>query len=146
MDDKQAKKLGALIKKRREAAGLSLRDLSDITDIDDGLISRYESGAVLKVTPERLGALSKALDIPLADLYRIAGFPTPPLPSMRPYLRTKYGELPEEAQAQLETYFERLAKRHGVNLNGPAPGEDEAPLPRQSTKTTKSTKKKGGTR
>lgn len=143
MDEKQAKRLGALIKKRREAGRLSLRDLSELTGIDDGLLSRTESGSILKPPPERLGALSKALDIPLAELYRMAGFPTPPLPSMRPYLRTKYGELPEEARQQLETYFERLAKRHGVDLSGPAPGEDEAPL---SRKTIKTTKKKGGTR
>jgi transcriptional regulator with XRE-family HTH domain len=140
MDQDHAKRLGAVIRKHRDAAGLSLRQLKVLTDIDDGLLSRMESGAILTPAPDKLGRIAEALDIPLADLYAIAGYDTPSqLPTLKPYLRTKYRRLPVEAADQLEAYAEKLAKRHGVDLSGPAPGEDETP------ESSPRSKKKGGT-
>jgi transcriptional regulator with XRE-family HTH domain len=121
MDQAHAKRLGVLIRQYRAAAGLSLRQLEDLTDIDDSRIA-------------------EALGVPLADMYAIAGYDSPgELPTLKPYLRTKYRRLPAEAADQLEAYAERLAKKHGVDLSGPAPGEDESPEP------TARTRKKGGT-
>lgn len=149
MDHDQAKRFGALIRKHREGAGLSLRQVKELTGIDDGLLSRMESGAILTPSPDKLGRLAETLAIPLADLYALADYAAPSeLPSMRPYLRTKYRELPSEAADQLDSYVQRLAKKHGVRLSGPAPGEDEAPEapPRSRTSKSTTTKKKGGTR
>jgi len=42
-------------------------------------------------------------------------------------LRTKYRDLPDDAREQIEKYAARIAKRHGVALDGPANGEDENP-------------------
>lgn len=49
------------------------------------------------------------------------------LPSFVPYLRSKYRGLPDEAVDSIEKYVARLAKKHGVAIDGPAPGEDELP-------------------
>jgi transcriptional regulator with XRE-family HTH domain len=142
MDRDHARRLGALIRKYRDARGLSLRDLEDQTGIDDGLLARMEGGAILTPAPDKLGRIAEALGIPLADLYGLAEYAVPSeLPTLRPYLRTKYRRLPTEAADQLEAYAERLAKRHGVDLSGPPPGEDERPGP-----ATTKPKKKGGTR
>lgn len=152
MDKDQAKRLGALIKTKREAAGLSLRGLDRRTGIDNALISKMESGLILEPSPDKLGRIADALNIPLADLYAMADYAAPKqLPSMRPYLRTKYRELPDEAAEQLDAYVQRLAKRHGVDLSGPAPGEDEEPEQRSPSRSRRPapssrTKKKGGTR
>ncbi len=152
MDKDQAKRLGALIKAKRAEAGVSLPKLEALTGIDDGLLSRMESGLILTPSPDKLGRIADALKIPLADLYALADYAAPSqLPSMRPYLRTKYRELPEEAAEQLDAYVKRLAKKHGVDLSGPAPGEDEEPELRTPSRARKPapssrTKKKGGTR
>jgi len=140
MDQDHAKRLGALIRQYRAAAGLSLRQLEELTDIDDSLLTRMEQGAILTPAPDKLSRIAEALNLPLADMYAIAGYDSPSeLPTLKPYLRTKYRRLPAEAGDQLEAYAERLAKKHGVDLSGPAPGEDETPEP------TVRTKKKGGT-
>lgn len=149
MDHDQAKRLGALIREHREGAGLSLRQLKELTGIDDGLLSRMESGAILTPSPDKLGRVAEALQIPLADLYALADYAAPSeLPSMRPYLRTKYRELPISAANELDAYVQRLAKKHGVSLSGPAPGEDEEPeapvRSRRRTSKSTTTKKKGG--
>jgi transcriptional regulator with XRE-family HTH domain len=142
MDRDQARRLGALIRQYREAQGLSLRDLEDQTGIDDGLLTRMEGGVILTPAPDKLGRIAEALDIPLADLYGLADYAVPSeLPTLKPYLRTKYRRLPSAAADQLEAYAERLAKRHGVDLSGPAPGEDERPGP-----VTTKRNKKGGPR
>ena len=84
------------------------------------------------------------LAMDLVDIYRPLGYDAPTsLPSLRPYLRSKYSELPAEAAEQLERYAERLAKRHGVDLSGPAPGEDEVPDDQPPKRTRV---KKGGAR
>ena len=142
LDRDHARRLGALIRDFREAQGLSLRDLEDQTGIDDGLLTRMEGGAILTPAPDKLGRIAEALDIPLADLYALAAYAVPnQLPTLKPYLRTKYRRLPTAAADQLEAYAERLAKRHGVDLSGPAPGEDE-----RLGSVTPKRNKKGGTR
>jgi len=80
--------------------------------------------------PERLAALAAGLEVPTADLYALAGIDLPDeLPTLRPYLRSKYGgALPDEALAEIARYSDNVARRYGVTT-GPAPGEDELPLP-----------------
>jgi hypothetical protein len=78
--------------------------------------------------PDRLTALAAGLELPPSDLYLLAGMDlAAELPSMRPYLRSKYGpQLPPEAIADIEAYSAQVAARYGVST-GPAPGEDEQP-------------------
>ena len=83
---------------------------------------RWESGEDSPSRIDRLAVVAEALDLPPSDLYLAAGLDlSPDLPSMRPYLRSKYGdELPPEAIEQIEA----IAARYGISA-GPAPGEDE---------------------
>ena len=65
------------------------------------------------------------LGLNLADVYVMADYPIPELPTLTPYLRTKYRDLPEQEVNAIVEYASRLMKRRGVDLNGPAPGQDE---------------------
>jgi hypothetical protein len=91
------------------------------------------------------------LKINLADLDDLAGYPVPnELPTLMPYLRTQYGELPERDVKAISAYAAKLMHQRGVNLSGPATGEDEdpewpAPRKKPAAKKVLTSKKKGGT-
>ncbi len=127
MDEQQAKTLGALLKQRREALGLSLRQLAKIVDVKDVTILRFERGDHAAPAPDKLARIAEAVGLSLADVYALADYAVPTdLPSFKPYLRTKYRDLPKDEIDKIEAYAQKLAKKHGVNLEGPAPGEDES--------------------
>jgi transcriptional regulator with XRE-family HTH domain len=127
MDDQQAKALGALLKQKREELGLSSRQLGELAGMDGVTILRFEEGAFAAPRPDKLARVAQALGLTLADVYAMADYAVPDdLPSFRPYLRTKYRNLPADDVEAIERYAARLAKKHGIKLDGPAPGEDES--------------------
>ena len=164
MTPDQAKKLGKYLKKARSAKNLTSYQLGEMVGASNSTIVRLEQGVFPTPRPNTLDRIARALDLNLSDLYDMADYPVPnELPTMAPYLRTKYGELPSEATEAIAAYAERLAKKHGVDLRGPAPGEDELPeepLARRkpsaaakstatrstAKKATKKPTKKGGTK
>ena len=91
---KDMKRLGELIQKTREAAGLSARKLEELSGLDHSFISKLEKSTYQSVSPDTLTTLSASLGIPAADLFALAGFQVPgSLPSFfGPYLRARYGE------------------------------------------------------
>jgi transcriptional regulator with XRE-family HTH domain len=120
----QAQTLARLLRERRAELGYSIRQVAGRADINLATIVRLERGEILTPQPDTLKALATALDLSVTDLFALAEWlPERELPNFRPYLRAKYKELPEEAVAEMETFFERLAKKHG--MQGPADGEDE---------------------
>jgi transcriptional regulator with XRE-family HTH domain len=141
MTPTQAKKLGAFVRRAREEAGLSQNKLGELVGVPNSTILRLERGENLMPRPDLLSSVAEALDLNLADVYGLAGYAVPgELPALQPYLRSKYSDLPDEAADAIAAYAQRLARRHGVDLSGPAPGEDEEP------ETTPKTRRKGGTR
>lgn len=98
-------------------------------------IVRLEQGAFAEPRPETLRVVAEALGVSLADVFAMADYVVPDeLPAFTPYLRTKYRDLPAPAVEELERSFKRIAKRHGFNPAGPAPGEDEQPEERGARK------------
>jgi transcriptional regulator with XRE-family HTH domain len=127
MDPDQARKLGDYLREARHAAGLSAIALGELTNMNDATIIRFENGKMASPAPDKLARIADALELPLADVFALADYASPrDLPSFTPYLRTKYRDLPEDAAEQIEKYVARVAKKHGVTLEGPAPGEDES--------------------
>lgn len=112
--------LGAFIRERREALGISQRELMRRTRTTN--ISRIEQGTILPAT-DTLRAIAETLGLSLSELVA-AGRPSE-LPTLRPYLRAKYHDLDDDALFDLERYAERLIARHGGT--GPVDHEDEAP-------------------
>lgn len=125
MDQDKAIAFGEHIKQLREHKKLSVRGLAAKAGVDDGALSRIENGKRLPQAGT-LKALASALDVPLADLFVAAGHIIPyDLPSITPYLRARYGQLPEEAIASLDSYLKQLIDEHGLDPNGPRDLEDE---------------------
>ncbi len=123
MDDTQAVELGHYLRQHREAAGLSARGLADIVGVDNSQIVRLEGGRVSHPKADLLGRIAEAVQAPIMDVLTMAGYPTPKgLPSLRPYMRAKYRDLPPEAIDELEAFIATLNARHH---SGPQPGEDE---------------------
>ncbi len=123
-----AMRLGSVLRERRQLLGLSLADVSQQTGIHRSVVWRIEEGQVERPAPDRLQRLAKALELPAADLFALVGYslPATSLPPLRPYLRAKYGPLPETALADVEAYLQRIAQRYG-EAGEPIDGEDEEP-------------------
>ena len=126
MTPQQAKRLGKYLRTVRETKGMSARQMARASGLAHPTILRIEHGEFHEPSPHKLAALADVLELPLADLYAQAGYVAPhELPNFTPYLRAKYGDLPEDAVHEMEHYFARLAARYGYDPEGPAPGADE---------------------
>lgn len=128
MDPKQAKQFGLYLREARAARNLSAVKLAKLTGISDGTIIRIENGFIKTPDPDKLVTIAEALGLDVSEVLTRAHYPgAKALPAFKPYLRSKYGELPEDAVERIDKYVTRIAKEHGVVLEGPAPGEDETP-------------------
>ena len=120
----QALELARILRERRSERGYSVRVLAARAGVNLATIVRLERGEILTPQPDTLKGLAAALDLSLTDLFAIAEWlPGGELPNFRPYLRAKYKQLPDAAVSEMEAFFERLAKKHGVD--GPVEAEDE---------------------
>lgn len=129
MSPDAAKHLAELLRTARENLGLSVREVGRRSGVSDGNVVRLEQGAIPNPRPDTLKAIADVLELDLADVFASIGYVQPQgLPSFTPYLRSKYGDMPDEAVRDLQAYFTKLAKKHGLNPDehsGPKPGEDE---------------------
>lgn len=122
----QAKRLAVMLRRHRQERGLSMRQVALQAGFNVATIVGLEAGSNLAPQPSTLKALAEVLQLDLGQLYtELNWLPAPPLPSLAPYMRAKYHDLPESAIAELEAYANRLIQRHGGR--GPVDGEDEQP-------------------
>lgn len=123
MTDEERQALADLIRDKREELGISARELARRAGIDQGLLTLIDQRKIAQPKVDTIRALADALGIPLADLYAATSWlPEGSLPSLKPYMRAKYDDLPEEAVEQVERYIDRLSRKYG---HGPRRGEDE---------------------
>jgi len=127
MNPEQAEHLGHVLRTRRTELGLSTHRVAELAEIDQATVVRLEAGSIASPRPDKLSRLAKALDLSGADIFALADYTVPrDLPALKPYLRAKYGHFSAEDVERIDAYAARLAKRHGAQLDGPNPGEDEA--------------------
>ena len=111
--------LGDYIRSRRSSIGLSLADAADASDLDASYWNKLENGHYQSPAPQHLSTIAEVLGVPVEDLYGLAGYDIPKrLPSFQPYLRAKY-DLPPEAIADLERYFEYLRSYYNIPQDQP---------------------------
>jgi transcriptional regulator with XRE-family HTH domain len=111
--------LGEYIRDRRLSRGLSLNDAAEASGLHFSYWSKLEAGRYHAPSPKHLQAIARALYVDIEDLYSLAGYDIPErLPTFRPYLRTKY-DLPPEAIADLERYFDLLRSHFGIPKDQP---------------------------
>lgn len=119
-------RLPDLVSAKRRQMRLTQYRTAKLLGTTHSTLMRIENGDIVQPAPALLSKIANVLEIPMADLFAAAGYVSPTeLPSVKPYFRARYSSLPESAVRDVERYVEALAKKHGVNLNGPAPGEDE---------------------
>jgi transcriptional regulator with XRE-family HTH domain len=129
MTPEQTNQLADVLRAARKQAGLSVPEVSRRAGVDRGTLWRIEHGKNAKPMAKTLIAIGEVLGIPSGDLFAIAPWASAhELPTIRPYLRTKYRDLPPEAVSEIEAEFDAIARKHGVSFDrddGPKDGEDE---------------------
>lgn len=129
MDNKDAQKLGKAIRAKREALKLSASEVARQANVAKATITRLELAQIPNPRIDNLRSIADVLGLPITDLLTEASWlRDAELPTLTPYLRTKFKDMPADAVKEIEQHFQDVAARHGVHLdaaNGPAPGEDE---------------------
>jgi transcriptional regulator with XRE-family HTH domain len=99
--ESSAARLGKYVRERREAAGLTLRQVEDGTDgrVKNGYLSQIEGGHIARPSPEILWQLARVLDVSYADLLARAGHRVPN--ETAPDLRRSINGVPLSALASL---------------------------------------------
>ena len=130
----QAKALGAMLRQRRHALGLSVDAIKDATGIPSTTVSRIETGSFKAPRPDKLAHIAEALGLTAGELFAQAGYlVADDLPEYATYLRTKHPELPESAIQGLHDHFMAILDQHGLTpflqpafeeLADESPGED----------------------
>ena len=69
--------IGRLLKRTRQVRALSATEVARAAGISAAYLSKLEHDAVKKPSPPVLHQLSKALDVPYAELMRLSGYPVP---------------------------------------------------------------------
>lgn len=129
MTPEQATQLATLLTDKRREAGITAHEVSRQAHVDRGTLWRIEKGMIANPKAENLQAIGEVLGIPTSDLFAIVGWvPPKQLPTIKPYLRTKYHQLPPKALLEIEKHFDEVAHRHGISFDsqhGPQNSEDE---------------------
>jgi transcriptional regulator with XRE-family HTH domain len=104
-------RLSKLLTRLRERSGLSLRDVEEQTGLSRANLSRLEHGTYAKPAPETLRRLAQVYGVDASELLTAAGYTAKQaeaLPSLRPYLRAKYGHLSADARREVQAFIEQL--------------------------------------
>jgi transcriptional regulator with XRE-family HTH domain len=125
--------LGEYVRARRLSLGLGYQDVADQSGLHYSYWNKLENGQYEQPAPKYLRIIAATLNAPLEDLLAMAGYDRPErLPAFTPYLRAKF-ELPPEAIADLERYFDLLRSYYDIPKDQavfppkPKPTTDEPP-------------------
>ncbi|UXM90999.1 helix-turn-helix domain-containing protein [Paenarthrobacter sp. JL.01a] len=127
MQEKDIQGLAETIRTQRQKLGLSASEVARQAGVAKGTITRLELGQIANPRMDNLRAIADVLQLPLTDILAESSLLRgSDLPTLSPYLRTKFKDMPDSAVREIEDHFRDVAARHGIDINtGPAPGEDE---------------------
>src|SRR4051794_40556037 len=104
--------LGQFLDQARQAAGLSVRQLADASDVPKTVIGRLLRDEVEQPVHDYIIRIATALEVRASDLFLMANLPLPEeLPSIEALLRSEY-ELPESAIAEAQAQIEVIVNRY----------------------------------
>jgi transcriptional regulator with XRE-family HTH domain len=103
--------LGEYVRTKREAAGLSQRQLAHEAGVSFSNISRLESGFTQHPTSGLLKNVADVLDVDLAELLAYLGIRVAGAGSLNDYLRRDYG-LPDEGVEEAKQAIATIADKY----------------------------------
>jgi transcriptional regulator with XRE-family HTH domain len=110
MTDDKAQRLARTLRKAREGADLSVRQLETQSGVPKTVISRFEHTGT--GSAQNLLDIARALELSASDLFTQAGRPLPNLPKSLPaMLRAEY-DLPPEAIKEVQRNIEAIARKY----------------------------------
>ena len=110
MNAKDAKKLGAAIRRHRKAAGLHRKGLAAAAGVEPSTILRLETGTVREPRAETLQRIARALGVAVEEFVSVAGYMSPADTGLPVYLRRNMGLTDDEAK-RIERYVAKLTNR-----------------------------------
>ena len=111
--------LGDLVARYRKASRRSARDVAREANIDIHTMTKLEQGWYASPSPITLKGVSKALGIPLLQLFQAAGYVTPyDLIDMAQHA-AKIPVFNEEQAAENERYLNELIEKVGMEFDEP---------------------------
>lgn len=105
-----------------------MKEASRETGISTGTLSTLEQGKQASTSIDKILAMASAYDLDATELIEAAGYDlTSALPTFTPYLRSKYRNIPRQAQDEITAAFDRIVQKYGIDPHqaGPNQGEDE---------------------
>ena len=102
--------LGAYLRTKREAAGLSIRELARLAGANYAYLSRLESGERSEPSAELLQRIADVLETDAGELLAYVGV-KPVLPEPRAYFRKQYGVSEAEAE-EMAGMLERFTTKN----------------------------------
>ncbi|MEU4706747.1 helix-turn-helix transcriptional regulator [Nocardia salmonicida] len=107
--------LQPILAEQRRILKLSSKEVAIRAQLDHSTYWRIETGMVHRPQAENIMAIARALDLSCTDLFALLGWlPSDELPSISPYLQTRYSELPTEAHQRIRGYLVALTEQYGV--------------------------------
>ncbi len=104
--------LGRYLESARKEAGLSLRQVSELADVQLTIVARLMSDKMQSPKPAQLIRIAQVLEVSASDLFLLAGIPMPTdLPTVEALLRAEY-DLPEEAVSEARQQIEAIVARY----------------------------------
>jgi transcriptional regulator with XRE-family HTH domain len=107
--------LGSYLRSLRDARGLTLRGVEDITGISNAFLSQIESGKVKQPSPVNLYKLAQLYEVSYEHLMIYAGYPMPEKTSLNApsesNVLSRIGPLTEEEEHALLDYLAYLRSR-----------------------------------
>lgn len=125
--DESAKniELGQLVARHRIAADLSQRQLAKAASVDIHTMSQLERGGYASPSPKTLTGIARALNIPVLEIFRAAGYLTPydvidMVRGYQPHAETVPAHVEgADFDEERNRFIERLIEEHGLEYIGP---------------------------
>lgn len=113
-DAERAKRLGVILRRKREAAGIGPVQLVKESGVNRSYLAYLEQGKFAEVGLDKFSRIVSALGLSAEQVLQEAGYLPPTdwtLPEPKTYLIERYG-LPPAAQEQALAFLDFLAARH----------------------------------
>jgi|SRR5665811_78653 len=117
--EKGTETLGALVARHRHSQNRSARAVARDANIDIATMSRLEKGTYTSPSPITLKGLSRALGIPILELFHAAGYLTPyDLFTMVDYVGGQPAMQPASVEDVRSQYLSKLIEDYGLDYDG----------------------------